>query len=56
MLVRFGNSRIDCHPRTGTNGFGGNTSCVEVVTKAGKRLPFSIAVPALASWGLLDGA
>lgn len=41
MLLRFWGTRGSiATPGPGTNRFGGNTSCVEVVTKTGHRLIF----------------
>src|SRR6266404_4129031 len=41
VTLRFWGTRGSiATPGAGTNRFGGNTSCVEVVTKAGQRLIF----------------
>ena len=54
MVLRFWGTRGSiATPGSGTTGFGGNTSCVEVITQAGKRVVFDCGTGARllgASW------
>src|SRR2546422_11779929 len=54
MLVRFWGTRGSiATPGPLTNRYGGNTSCVEVVTNAGKRFIFDCGTGARALGGFL---